>query len=276
MKLLKWLLRVLQGIIIGSGAILPGISGGVLSVVFDLYRPMMALLASPVKSFRKYWRLFLPVIIGWIIGFVVFAKLITLFFEISESVAIWLFIGLIVGTVPSLFKEGGKEGRNRFSWLSLGLCFAVMLSILILSKISFSVKITPSLPWYGFCGILWGLSLVVPGMTSSSILMSLGLFEPMTAGIGALDIGVLLPMISGIAFIALLVPRLINRMFKNHYSLAFHGIIGIVLASTAVIVPLKYTSFQEFIIGILSAAAGFFITYIMDKKLGAKDDYITV
>jgi hypothetical protein len=31
-------------------------------------------------------------------------------------------------------------------------------------------------------------------------------------------------------------------MFKNHYSLAFHGIIGIVLASTAVIVPLKYTS----------------------------------
>ena len=270
MKLLKWLLRVLQGIIIGSGAILPGISGGVLSVIFGLYRPMMDLLASPVKSFKKYWRLFLPVIIGWVAGFVVFAKLITFFFGISESVAIWLFIGLIAGTVPSLFDEGGKEGRNKYSWLSLILCFAVMTSILILSKISFSADITPSLSWYGFCGILWGLSLVVPGMTSSSILMSLRLFEPMTAGIGALDIGVLLPMLTGIALIALLVPRLINRLFKYHYSIAFHGIIGVVLASTAVIIPINYASFIEFIIGLIAAAAGFFITYIMDKKLGTK------
>lgn len=272
MKLLKWILRALQGVIIGIGAILPGISGGVLSVTFGLYRPMMDLLSSPIKSLKKYWSLFLPVIIGWVFGFVVFARLIGVFFEKSETLAIWLFIGLIAGTVPSLFKEGGKEGRTKFSWISLIICFIIMTSILVLTKISFSADITPNLFWYGFCGILWGLSLVVPGMTSSSILMSLGIYEPMTVGIGALDMYVLIPLLIGIALIALTIPRFINLMFKNHYSTAFHGIIGIVLASTVVIIPLKYTSFIELALGILCAVIGFFITFIMDKKLGSKGE----
>ena len=53
MKLLKWILRALQGVIIGIGAILPGISGGVLSVTFGLYRPMMDMISSRIKSLKK-------------------------------------------------------------------------------------------------------------------------------------------------------------------------------------------------------------------------------
>ena len=45
-----FLVRVLQGALIGVGAILPGVSGGVLSVVFGVYQPMMALLAHPVTG----------------------------------------------------------------------------------------------------------------------------------------------------------------------------------------------------------------------------------
>jgi putative membrane protein len=109
MKLLKWILRALQGVIIGIGAILPGISGGVLSVTFGLYRPMMDLLSSPIKSLKKYWSLFLPVIIGWVFGFVVFARLIGVFFEKSETLAIWLFIGLIAGLFPRCLKKAARK-----------------------------------------------------------------------------------------------------------------------------------------------------------------------
>ena len=37
----RWLRDLLCGALIGAGAILPGVSGGVLAVVFDVYRPMM-------------------------------------------------------------------------------------------------------------------------------------------------------------------------------------------------------------------------------------------
>lgn len=46
--------------LIGAGAILPGVSGGVLAVVFDVYRPMMETLTHPKRGFLKYWQIFLP------------------------------------------------------------------------------------------------------------------------------------------------------------------------------------------------------------------------
>ena len=58
----KWLLRLLQGAIIGAGAVLPGISGGVLCVVFGIYQPMMELLAHPFRMFKKYYQMFIPIL----------------------------------------------------------------------------------------------------------------------------------------------------------------------------------------------------------------------
>lgn len=43
---------------------LPGVSGGVMCVLFGIYQPMMALLSHPGKAFRQYYRLFIPVLIG--------------------------------------------------------------------------------------------------------------------------------------------------------------------------------------------------------------------
>ena len=63
------ILRVLQGAIIGAGAILPGISGGVLAVIFGIYRPAMELLTHPKRAFPRYWRMLLAVGIGWVLGF---------------------------------------------------------------------------------------------------------------------------------------------------------------------------------------------------------------
>ena len=63
------IMRIVQGIIIGAGAILPGISGGVLAVVFGIYRPAMELLTHPRRALQRYWRMLLAVGIGWAIGF---------------------------------------------------------------------------------------------------------------------------------------------------------------------------------------------------------------
>ena len=61
---------VIQGAIVGVGAILPGVSGGVLCVAFGIYEPMMALLTNPVKSFKNYYKMFIPFLIGWVLGFI--------------------------------------------------------------------------------------------------------------------------------------------------------------------------------------------------------------
>ena len=55
------ILRIVQGIIIGAGAILPGVSGGVLAVIFGIYRPAMELLTHPKRALARYWRMLLAV-----------------------------------------------------------------------------------------------------------------------------------------------------------------------------------------------------------------------
>ena len=263
--LLRFLLRMIQGALIGAGAILPGISGGVLCVLFGIYQPMMALLTHPVNSFKRYYLLFIPVLIGWGFGFLRLAGLVNLLFEASSAVAISLFVGLIIGTLPSLYRDAGKFGHGKKGFLSLGISFVLLFCFLFYLQQGVQVDITGNIGWFFFCGVVWGLSLVVPGLSSSSILIFLGLYQEMTAGIEHYDLGVLLPLIAGVLCTALLSARFVNKLFEKHHTIACHAILGIVIASTVLIIPLQFRDAGELLLSIGCAILGFFAAWGMDR-----------
>ena len=82
------LLLILQGVIIGIGGILPGISGGVLCVIFGLYQPVIEVLSSPVKNLKKYWKIIIPVGLGVGLGFLGCAGLVSTFMEKNSQAAV--------------------------------------------------------------------------------------------------------------------------------------------------------------------------------------------
>ncbi len=267
---MRWLRDLLCGVLIGAGAILPGVSGGVLAVVFDIYRPFMEVLTHPRRAIPKYWRWFIPIGLGGILGFLGFAKGIAAAIDVSSTATTWLFIGLIVGTVPSLFREAGKEGRSIGSWVSMAVCAgAVFFSLFYVGRV-ICVTVEPNFWWYNFCGALWGMSLVIPGMTSSSVMMALGLYQPMLEGLAHLDIPVLASTVPGLVLSVLLLARLVTWFFRKHYSIAFHGIFGIVLASTLVIVPTDYVGLWEIALSAVCCIGGFLLAFFMarlDKRI---------
>ena len=253
------------GAAIGGGAILPGISGGVLCVVFGVYRSIMELFSHPIRALKKNWRMFLLVGMGWVLGFWFFAIIIEFLFAKSEMMATWLFIGLIIGTVPSIYKEAGKQGRSKGSFIALFAAFVALTSLLTYVQCGEFVQVTPGFGWYIFSGALWGISIVVPGMTSSSILMSLGLYEDLNSGIVDMNMGVILPWLLGMAVTVLLLARLVTHLFEKYYSYSFHAVVGIVLASTVAIIPLQYNNILQFLAGIIFGISGFIIAYLSDK-----------
>ena len=269
--IVRWLRDLLCGALIGAGAILPGVSGGVLAVVFDIYRPFMEVLTRPRTAIPKYWVWFPPLTIGWCTGFLGFAKGIAACMDLSTTVTVWLFIGRIVGTVPSLFHEAGKEGRSLFSWVSLAVCaLAVFAGLFYISRIA-EVSVKPNFWWYNFCGALWGASIVIPGMTSSSVMMALGLYEPMLEGLARLDLLVLSACLPGLLLTMLLLARLVTWFLRRHYSVAYHGILGIVLASTLVIIPTAYSGPGEIALSVLCCIGGFALAYFLarlDRRIG--------
>lgn len=260
------IMRLIHGSIIGLGAVLPGISGGVLCVVFGVYKPIMELLSHPFKAIKKYAKLLIPIVIGIGIGFLAISKLLGFLLNKYPDPSVCLFVGLIAGMLPSLFREAGEKGRSKGSFISLGICFVVVLALL-LGLNAIHVTIVPNFGWYLFCGFCIALSVIAPGMSFSTLLMPLGLYTPLVEGIGNLDFSVLIPAGIGALITVILLAKAIDTLMNRHYSIVFHGIIGIVIAATIVIIPFKSftVGIKEAVINIVCIAAGIIIALVLDK-----------
>lgn len=259
-------LQVLQGALIGLGAVLPGISGGVLGVIFGIYKPIMELLADPFHKFKTHVPMLLPYIIGGAVGFLGIANLLAFVLEKYPAPSVCLFVGLIGGMMPSLWREAGKEGRNRSSIISMLIAMAAVFALLLTLR-SASVTLAPNFGWYLFCGFCLALSLIAPGMSFSTLLMPLGLYTPFVDGIGHLSINVLLPGGIGVLLTVVCLSKAINYLFEAHYPAAFHAIVGIVISATVMIIPYEsfFASGMSCLVNILCLAVGILAASMLDR-----------
>lgn len=259
-----FLLRLFQGLLIGISGVLPGISGGVLCVVFGVYKPVMEVLSSPFKKLKEHWRLLLPIAVGSAVGFIVLVHGVSSLLKNYENLATCVFAGLILGTLPSLIRTAGKEKRTTKSYTAFFVSFAIFFALFMFLEHGVGFSITPSFVWFVFAGAIWGISIVLPGLSSSAILLFLDLFEPIVEGAKHLDFGVLIPLaIGGIGAIVLF-SRLVNMLYEKHFSVMSHIIIGIVVATTIPIIPLHFTSVSAFFAQFALIALGFGVAMLFD------------
>jgi len=260
---IAWIIRLVKGVLAGIGAITPGLSGGVLMVVFGIYEPLVR------WKFLPNLRFFLPVGIGGIIGVVAFSAVIDYAFTHFAAQLTWLFIGFISGTIPSLLKTAGEQGRKNWHWLLLGLFAVGIYLFMTWMETIRSVTMAPSFWGWVLSGALTGLGLVVPGMSPSNFLLYLGLYQPMVNGIKNLNPGVILPLILGVALVIFLFARLVSWLFRNHHALMYHIIIGIVIGSTAAIIPSGVRGFGVILacalLFLVGAAASFGLAKLDEK-----------
>lgn len=261
-----FVIKIMQGSLIGMGAVLPGISGGVLCVAFGIYKTIMEFLAEPFRRFKTHIPKLIPIIIGAIIGFLGIANLLSFLLEKYPNQSVCVFIGLISGMMPSLFREAGEKGRNAKSYISMVVAMILIFALLISLRI-LSVNITPNFFWYIFCGFSLALSVIAPGMSFSTLLMPLGLYEPFVDGIGHLNFSILIPGVIGALVTVILFAKAINLLFDKHYSVAFHAIVGVVIAATVMIIPFESfaSSFITCVINIACLAIGAVASLILDK-----------
>ena len=261
-----FLIRLFQGALIGLGAVLPGISGGVLCVVFGIYKPIMELLSNPFKALKKHARMLLPVLIGLVIGFLGVAKILGFLLNRYPDASVCVFVGLILGMLPSLFRESRKKGVSGKDYIALGVAFVIVLALLLTLQFV-SVTITPNVGWYLFCGFCLALSIIAPGRSFSTLLMPLGLYTPFIDGIGNFDFSVLIPGGIGALVTVILFARLVNYLLNRYYSTISHAIIGIVIAATLPIIP--YASFvssiSSGIINTVCLVGGVAAALVLDK-----------
>lgn len=260
-KQLMFLLWLLEGIIVGFGAILPGISGGTLCVAFSMYRPIIDTLAHVRSGIRKHGVMLLTFFAGVLVGFVALSGLAAWLLERDTALVTCVFIGFILGTFPELWQDAGTQGRTGRGIFAMVLGFAVMAALLGVLKTTAAITVSPGVAGFLLCGVLWGLSFIVPGLSSSSLLLFFGLYQPMLAGIASFNPAVLLPLGIGMSLCVLLLSRIVERTYQKHFSIVSHGILGIVAATALMILPSWSGSVQVLLVNLCAILFGCALSY---------------
>lgn len=235
--MISWIARVLKGMIIALGFILPGVSGGVLAAILGIYERMIRFLAHIKENFIENVLYFTPVAIGMVLGIAAFSYPVNLLLDNYKIIVLWGFAGAIIGTIPSLIKESVKESdRDRADTVTFWLSF--ILSGIFLYSLNGMVGTLPAnFLSFVLAGALIALGILIPGLSPSNLLLILGLYTPMLTGFKRLDLfGTFLPIGIGGALALILFSKAMDYILKHYHSRVYHFIIGIVLSSTLLIV----------------------------------------
>ncbi|AVV99054.1 DUF368 domain-containing protein [Lactiplantibacillus plantarum] len=236
--------RFFKGVVIALGFILPGVSGGVLAAILGIYERLLGFMAHFRRNFKRDFWYFVPVGLGGIVGIALLSAPLEYLLAHAQVIVLWGFTGAIIGTLPALMKTATSRAPR--DWLDGVWFFGTF--IISAGLLYFMSELFGTLPanFGGFivAGALIALGVLVPGLSPSNLLLILGLFTPMLTGFKRLDIvGVYLPIAIGGILAMALFSKLMDHLLVKFHSRVYHFILGIVLASTMLIlIPNPYAA----------------------------------
>lgn len=102
---MNFIINCTKGIAIGAGAILPGISSGVFCVIFGIYEKLIDSILNLFKDFKNNFKFLFPILLGVGIGIILFGNILNYCLYEFPTQTKSIFIGLILGSIPNLFKQ---------------------------------------------------------------------------------------------------------------------------------------------------------------------------
>lgn len=221
--------RFLKGIIVGLGGVAPGLSGSVLLIIFGLYQKTLEALGTLLTSFRKNVRFLAPLVAGMFLGVLLFSKLIDFFLNTYEMPTRFCFLGLILGTLPMVWKEVRKEGFSGGYYGVIALAAAAGIWFFSVNPNAFPQVTDPTLLQKLLLGVAVAATAIVPGVDPAVFLSTLGFYEMYVSALANLDFAILIPMVGGLAVGAVAISFSMSWLFRRFYTASFSVIFGIFL-----------------------------------------------
>lgn len=284
----KNLKYILVGMAIGTAAIIPGISGGTIAILLKVYDKIIVSINRLFSNFKHSVLFLIPIIIGLALSILSLTIPMMFAFANFPIPVVSLFAGLIFGGTFSLHKELPKKFNLNHS-LILGVSFIVasllgLFSIIgnldgtkILEEVSISSGII--LMIVGFLGVS---AFIVPGISGSMLMLSIGFYIPILNLIRAMiSFDYSWPQLFSFAFLAIgaflglvFISKLMGYLMKHHRSLFFVGILGFVLGSViSLYVNYEIIDFyagltiSTILLSVASLVFGFFISRKLEGTL---------
>lgn len=281
------------GIFVGIAQVIPGVSGGTLVVIFNIYDKFVNAITLNIKKLIKNWKFVLPILLGIAFGIILFSKGIKALFNYYPVQTNFFFTGLIIGSIPLLagytFKSQHNEklSAKKIAGLILAVIsgLALILTFGILQQnygdAKSAVNAAAELPELnaGLCiklfigGILGAFAMIIPGISGSLLMLIIGVYPIIISSISGLmakstiiqAIILLVPVGFGILVGLFAGAKLISSLIKAAPRYTYAVILGLIIGSAYLIIPFTEQTAIQFIISIICAAAGFCLAFFSSR-----------
>lgn len=287
---MEFLKMLLCGAVVGVANIIPGVSGGTMAVVLNIYDRLIEAISGITKHFVQSLKLLVPIVIGAGAGIVALSKVIEVLLDKQYMAVNFFFIGVVLGSIPLLWGKmmyTDDQKQNKVSVcmshiVSAAIPFLLMIAMavgmLIVGEGSGDITITTlnvsSALILFFSLILASFCMIVPGLSGSFIMVLLGVYPSIIGAISDLNLPLLVPAglgaVVGILGGAKIIDRILTR-FPNH---SFFAIMGFVLGSIPLLLCKigqagAYRGGWSMVISIVVLVGGVALSYF-GAKLGEK------
>ena len=182
MKVKKFFKNFAMGAGIGVAMIIPGVSGGTIAVLFNVYEKLIGAISDLRKDFKNSFFFLLPIALGALCGIAALYFPLKYAIQYAPVPTILLFAGLMTGSLPKLFKDTRKNGFKPTDFIALILPLALVVGICFIPALG-QADLSADMPVWGYfvliaIGALASCALVVPGVSGSLLLLIFGYYQP--------------------------------------------------------------------------------------------------
>ena len=240
--------RIICGFFLGISVVAPGFSGAIVAIAMGVYHDMLRIISNPLKELKlkKNIMFCLSLGIGVVISLILFLLAFQPLFEYHEVAISILFVGLIAGNIPIVFMEVRKIGFKTQYLIGAIIAFALAVSLGFFATETGLVSgtLTATSNWLGVVigGVATGVTALIPGMSLATVLLLIGLYEPLSSAgreLLLLDFAYVLPL--GIFLVSVVVGLMltakgIKHLFNKYSGLANTAVLGFMLGSLVALV----------------------------------------
>lgn len=266
-----------KGFIVGLGKIIPGVSGGMLAITLNVYEPGIKAISHFFSNWKKNL-FFLGLLgIGAIAAIVSASGIIERALTYYYLPTMLLFIGLMLGGFSSLKKEvENTNWKNYFVYLLLPFVIMIVLETTNgNSNFIFDGSIK-SYFWIFLFGMIDAVTMIVPGVSGTAILMLLGCYSMLLDTFNhlfdfsmlATTCKIMIPFSLGILVGAMITIKIVSYLLEKH-AIVFHYIIISFFLSSILLLLLQTLKQNYSILNIILGICCFVIGYFLSRKLEA-------
>jgi putative membrane protein len=233
----------INGVVTGIASILPGVSGGLILVLCGSYERLIEDISELRQKIRPEFFFLVAIASGLLVGMLGCTLFLDWTLDRFAAPMMAFFFGLIVAQIPEVWKLTGYEKGSKISVASI-VCLAVGLGIIIaLMVVNGGGRVVDTddhsignMVLFALCGIVLAVSKVMPGISGSSLLIALGLFEVTISSVAHLDIYFIAPLCVGLLIGLFGFAKVMDMCLKRFRTETYMLIMGLTIGSLMIII----------------------------------------